>query len=148
MSSTISKISSKINLKINRISNSSHLNSDKSDINEVLDAINKTRKDIKYYSEQARSLDKLFTDITWLDIKTIEEETAIKDAIKTAKEYYILLNQQLMLYKKNLYPHNICKKDIEQLEAAIEDFEETVYEVEEIFFVLRKDDEFNRLANS
>lgn len=148
MSSTILKISSKINSKINKISSSAQSSGEESDINEVLDAINKTRNDILNYIEQSKSLEKLFAEITWLDIKTKAEENRIKNVIKLANEYLKTLGKQLKLYKKNLYPHNICKEQIEDLEIAFEDFEETIHEVEEIFFVLRKDDEFNRLVNS
>ncbi|HAT76313.1 MAG TPA: hypothetical protein DCS19_05590 [Flavobacterium sp.] len=117
-------------------------------VNRLLDAINSTRTKINKMSSNVSKLDELFTKLSWLELANSEEEILIKKVIAQAKKYHTNSLKNYILLKNTLFKDGICKIEIEDYKNALDDFEDTVLEIEQIFFVLRKDDEFNSLLNS
>jgi hypothetical protein len=117
-------------------------------VNRLLDTINLTRSKITKMSSNLSNLDELFTKLSWLDITNSEEETLIKKVIVQAKKYHSNSLKNYILLKNTLSKDGICKIEIDNYKNAIDDFEDTVLEIEQIFFTLRKDDEFNSLLKS
>jgi len=117
-------------------------------VNRLLDAINSTRTKINKMSSNVSKLDELFTKLSWLELANSEEEILIKKVIAQAKKYHTNSLKNYILLKNTLFKDGICKIEIDDYKNALDDFEDTVLEIEQIFFVLRKDDEFNSLLNS
>ena len=117
-------------------------------VNRLLDAINSTRTKIIKMSSNLYNLDELFTKLSWLEIANLEEEILIKKVLAQAKKYHTNSLKNYILLKNTLFKDGICKIEIEDYKNALDDFEDTVLEIEQIFFILRKDDEFNSLLNS
>jgi len=117
-------------------------------VNRLLDAINSTRTKIIKMSSNLSNLDELFTKLSWLELANSEEEILIKKVLAQAKKYHTNSLKNYILLKNTLFKDGICKIEIDDYKNALDDFEDTVLEIEQIFFVLRKDDEFNSLLNS
>ena len=117
-------------------------------VNRLLDAINLTRLKITKMTSKLTNLDKLFTKLSWLNITNSEEEILIKKVIIQAKKHHSNSLKNYILLKNTLSKDGICKIEIDNYKNSIDDFEDTVLEIEQIFFNLRKDDEFNSLLNS
>ena len=117
-------------------------------VNRLLDAINSTRTKIIKMSSNLYNLDELFTKLSWLEIANLEEEILIKKVLAQAKKYHTNSLKNYILLKNTLFKDDICKIEIEDYKNALDDFEDTVLEIEQIFFILRKDNEFNSLLNS
>jgi len=117
-------------------------------VNRLLDAINLTRLKITKMTSKLTNLDELFTKLSWLNIVNSEEEILIKKVIIQAKKHHSSSLKNYILLKKTLSKDGICKIEIDNYKNAIDDFEDTVLEIEQIFFKLRKDNEFNSLLNS
>lgn len=148
MTSTISNIGTEINTII---SNSKKINSrisEQEKINKFLDHISNLRTKIVDRTNKLKDLDDLFTQITWLEVKNQEEEELLKQVIEKGKIFHSKLIRNYAAMKKNLWQDNICRTEIEDYKDALDDFEDSVFEVEQIFFSLRKDNEFNDLVNS
>ena len=148
MTSTISNIGSEITTIISNSKNINSRISEQERINKFLDQINHLRSKIIDKTDKLESLDSLFTQITWLEVKNLEEEKLLKQVIEKAKKFHSKLIRNYAAMKKNLWQDNICRDEIENYKEALDDFEDSVFEVEQIFFSLRKDDEFNNLMNS
>ena len=117
-------------------------------VNRLLDAINLTRLKITKITSKLTNLDELFTKLSWLNITNSEEEILIKKVIIQAKKHHSNSLKNYILLKNTLSKDGICKIEIDNYKNSIDDFEDTVLEIEQIFFNLRKDDEFNSLLNS
>ncbi len=117
-------------------------------VNRLLDAINLTRLKITKMTSKLTNLDELFTKLSWLNITNSEEEILIKKVIIQAKKHHSNSLKNYILLKNTLSKDGICKIEIDNYKNSIDDFEDTVLEIEQIFFNLRKDDEFNSLLNS
>lgn len=148
MNSTISNIGSEITGLIIRSKKLPQKISEEERMNNFLDSILRLKKKITKQTNGLKKLDSLFTELTWYDITNIEEEILLKDVIAKAKGLHSKYIRNYASMKKGLWQENICRLEISEFKDALDDFEESIYEVEEIFFTLRKDDEFNELMNS
>ena len=50
--------------------------------------------------------------------------------------------------KNSLWQSNICREEITCYKNILDDIEDSVFEIEQIFFSLRTDEEFNNLLKS
>lgn len=122
--------------------------SEQEKVNRFLDTINSTRIKIVKMTSNLNHLEELFTKLSWLDIQNSEEELLVKKVITQAKKYHSSSIKNYILLKKTLWNEGICKIEIDNYKDSMDDFEDTVLEIEQIFFVLRKDDEFNDIIDS
>ena len=53
-----------------------------------------------------------------------------------------------MNLKNSLWQSNICREEITCYKNILDDIEDSVFEIEQIFFSLRTDEEFNNLLKS
>jgi len=148
MTTTISNIGIEIKTIISKTKDISTEISQQEKIDLFLDNINKLKKNLDERVEKINHLEKLFTQITWLDVKNVEEEILLKEIIAKSKIYHTKAIKNVVFLKTKLWRKNICRTEILNYKDGLDDFEDTIYEVEEIFFSLRKDDEFNNLLNS
>lgn len=122
--------------------------SEQEKINNFLDSFNAFKTKLSDRVEKIKQLEKLFTDITWLDLKNQEEEELLKDVIHRSKLFYSKSIKDVAYLRTKYWRKNMFRSEITEYQICLEDFEDTIFEVEEIFFSLRKDDEFNDLTNS
>lgn len=148
MNSTISNIGSEITgiITLNRKTPQKITEAER--VNDFLDSILIKKRQISKQTDVFKKLDSLFTDLTWYDAKNEEEEGLVRDVISKVKKYHSKFIRSYVLLKKGFWQDNICREEISELKEALDDFEDSIYEVEEIFFTLRKDDEFSNLVNS
>lgn len=146
MTTTISNIGSEISLIISK---SKQIKiSEEERINLLLDAINDFKKSINDRVEKIEKLENLYTKLTWHDITDPEDEELLKKLITQAKKFHSKSIREVAKLRTTFWPKNICRSEISAFQNCLEDLEETVFEVEEIFFVFRKDDEVNNLLES
>lgn len=148
MTSTISNIGTEIKTIISKSKDITSEISQQEKIDMLLDNINKLKINLCDRVKKIKHIEDLFTQITWLDIQTPEEEILLKDLLAKSKSYHTSLIKNVVFLKSRLWRKNICRTEISEYKDSIDDFEDTLYEVEEIFFSLRKNDEFNDLVNS
>jgi len=148
MTSTISNIGTEITTIISSSKSINSKISEEERINKCLDHINLLKTKIVDRTNKLENLDDLLTQITWLEVEDQEEEKLLREVIEKAKKFHSKLIRNYATMKKDLWQKNICREEIENYKYALDDFEDSVFEVEEIFFYLRKDDEFNDLINS
>ena len=117
-------------------------------INNFLDSFNMFKTRLLDRVSKIQQLEQLFTNITWLDLKDQEEEKLLKDIISRSKLFYSKSIKDVAILKSKYWRKNMFRTEITEYQNCLEDFEDTIFEVEEIFFSLRKDDEFNHLTNS
>jgi hypothetical protein len=147
MINTISNIGTEINSIISKTNVIAPL-SNQERIDKFLDGINTIRAKLVNQTERLKKLDHLFTQVTWLDISNAEEEKLLKDVIAKSKRYHSKSIQNFATLKTTLWQKNICRSEIIAYKESLDDFEDTIFEVEQIFFSLRNDQELNDLLNS
>lgn len=147
MVNTISNIGTEISLIISKTSNVSTI-SEQERINNFLDSINKLKINLNNRVEKLQKIDSLFTQLTWVDIESKEDEELIKKIIRDSKKFHSKLLRNYIDLKKSLWQSNICRKEISDYKDILDDIEDSIFEIEQIFFSLRNDEEFNSLLKS
>lgn len=147
MSTSIANIRTEINSIISKTKEIPQI-SEQERINNFLDSFNLFKSKILDRVSKIQKLEELFTNITWLDLKNQEEEELLKDVISRSKLFYSKSIKDVARLKSRYWSKNMFRSEITEYQNCLEDFEDTIFEVEEIFFTLRKDDEFNDLTNS
>jgi len=148
MQSTISEIGLEISGIISGSKPLPRKLSEQDKINKFLDSINNIKKKVSQQTERIEELDRLFSELTWLDLQNPEEEKLLREVIEKAKSFHFKSIRDFAEMKKGLWQDKIARMEITNFKEALDDFEDSVFEVEHIFFILRKDDEFNELTNS
>lgn len=143
MDSTISNIGT----KISTIFKEEIVVSEEEKINEFLDSLLSLKHYLISQTKTLSTLDELFAQLTWHDIQNEEEEIFLKQIIEEGKAIAKKLVPHLE-YAKQTFKEKIYQTELSNFDNALEDFEDTVFEVEEIFFVIRKDKKLNDLMNS
>lgn len=116
-------------------------------VNFVLDAINECSKDFLDKADRIDRIVKLADEMTWVDEPYDEEVLkAINDVISTSKELLSSLNQQYDTAVAFFIPRKICIKELETFKLAIDDLNESILDLDEIFFKIPSDTEFNEIT--
>lgn len=148
MTTTISHIGQEINHIISKSRSIKPNISDQEKINRFLDGINNLKKRLDNKTNNILKLDELFAQLTWLDLENDKEEVVMRDVINKSLSFHSKAIKNVVFLKKFCWKKNICRDEISAYKSALDSLEDSIYEVEEIFFKLRKDDEFNNLMNS
>jgi hypothetical protein len=148
MTATISNIGKEITSIISSSKSIPSRISEQEKINHFLDCINNFKSKLIERSEKIKKLDDLFSKLTWHELNNQEDEQIVKELIKTAIKFHSKSIKNFVALKKSFWKDNICRIEISDYKNTLDDFEESIYEVEQIFFTLRKDDEFQDLMNS
>ncbi len=114
-------------------------------IDKFLDDINLYRNVVKNRITMTNKLDELLLSLTWFDADTLFEEKIIKLLIDDTKKFFKMFLDTYLIDKKYFSKHNLFKKELKELEIAIDDLNETITDVEYIFFDFRKDKEITKL---
>ena len=147
MVNTISNIGTEISLIISKTSSVSTI-SEQERINNFLDSINKLKVSLNNRVEKLKQIDSLFAQLTWVDIKSKEDEELIKKIIIDSKKFHSKLLRNYVNLKNSLWQSNICREEITCYKNILDDIEDSVFEIEQIFFSLITDEEFNNLLKS
>jgi DNA mismatch repair ATPase MutS len=147
MVATISDIGTEISLIISKTSSIATI-SEQEKINNFLDSINRIKKSLEGRVEKLKQIEKLFTQLTWVDIKNKQDEELINIIIIKSKKFHSKLLRNYVNLKTSLWQSNICRKEITDYKNILDDIEDSIFEIEQIFFSLRNDDEFNELLKS
>lgn len=148
MTTTISNIGQEINQIISSSKSIPSKLTEEEKINHFLDGINNLRAKLVEKTEKIQKLDNLFSKLTWYDVKNQEEEDLMKKVISEALSFHTESIKNFVSLKKSFWKDKICRDEITNYKNTLDDFEDSIYEVKEIFFSLRKDSEFNDLMNS
>lgn len=148
MTATISNISKEITSIISSSKSIPSRITEQEKINHFLDCINSFKSKLIERSEKIKKLDDLFSKLTWHELDNQEDEKILKELIDKAIKFHSKSIKNFIALKKSFWKDNICRIEISDYKNTLDDFEESIYEVEQIFFALRKDDEFQDLMNS
>lgn len=127
--------------------NSSKL-SETEKINKFLDNINLYRKEINKRIDFVEKTDKLFSKLTWFDANTEFEKQIVRLLINKGKAFYESINSLYIADKKQYKKHGLFYAELQRFEISKDELNETLAEVEHLFFELREDKEFNELMES
>lgn len=122
--------------------------SEQEKIDNFLDHINDLKRKLNVRIEKIGQLDNLFTQLTWHDISNKKEEKLLKTVFVKAKKFHLKALKNFAELNSIFWKKDICRAEISSYKNSLDDFEDTVLEVEQIFFSLRNDQEFNDLLNS
>ena len=89
MVNTISNIGTEISLIISKTSSVSTI-SEQERINNFLDSINKLKVSLNNRVEKLKQIDSLFAQLTWVDIKSKEDEELIKKIYALYSAYKLM----------------------------------------------------------
>lgn len=148
MTTTISNIGQEINQIISSSKSIPAKLTEEEKINRFLDGINNLRTKLVERTEKIEKLDELFSQLTWYDLKNQEEEDLMQSVISKSLSFHSKSIKNFVSLKRSFWKDKICRDEITRYKNTLDDFEESIYEVKEIFFNLRKDSEFNDLMNS
>jgi len=148
MTTSISNISQEINQIISDSKSIPAKLTEQERINRFLDGINDLRAKLVQRIEIIQKLDELFSKLTWFDLQNQEEEELMKNVISKSLTFHAKSIKNFVALKESFWKDKICREEISGYKNALDDFEESIYEVNEIFFKLRKDSEFNDLVRS
>lgn len=148
MTSTITNIGQELDQIISNSKSISPELSEEDKVNRFLDGINSFRAKLVERTEKIQKLDKLFSQLTWYDLQNEEEEEVMKNVLSKSLSFHAKSIKNFVAIRKNFWNIKICRDEISDYKNTLDDFEESIYEVEDILFKLRKDDEFNDLMNS
>lgn len=148
MTTTISNIGQEIDQIISNSKSIPVKFSEEEKINRFLDCINNLRINLIERTEKVQKLDELFSKLTWYELKNQEEEDLMQNVICRSLSFHNKSIQNFVSLKRSFWKNKICRDEITKYKDSLDDFEESIYEVKEIFFKLRKDTEFNDLMSS
>lgn len=115
-------------------------------INRFLDSINSLKKRLVSRNEGIIELENLFVSITWLDITVEKEKTLLEKVFKSADIFVKKSFSENARLRRNFWKDNICRAEISQYQIVLENLEETLLEVKQVFS-LREDDVYNKMLN-
>jgi len=148
MTTTISNIGQEITQIISSSKSMPAKLTEQEKINRLLDGINNFRAKLVERTEKIQKLDDLFSKLTWFDLQNQEEEELMKNVIAKSISFHSKSIKNFIALKNSFWKDKICRDEISNYKITLDNFEESIYEVEDIFFKLRKDNEFNSLMNS
>jgi hypothetical protein len=113
-----------------------------------LDSIIDLRKSLKASTDGLVKVDELISKVTWLEGMGAEEEETLTDLIDGGLQAHRVMLLNYVKLKRAFWRENIAKKEIAAFKEALDNFEESLFELDQIFFELRKDNGFNELVGS
>lgn len=131
----------------NEIFNSyTHTLSENDRIDSLLDHILDKKQEYIDLSNGLTTLSHLLNQLTWVDKISESDEIIVQGLIDLGKKADYHFRKFYETEKTNYSQKEWFKEEFLQLENSIEIHQETLNEVENIIFVLRKDDEFKELS--
>ncbi|NOZ35764.1 MAG: hypothetical protein GXO80_10760 [Chlorobi bacterium] len=121
--------------------------SDPEAINLFLDNINKIRKPVLKATDIIREIDKLILLITWVDVKSSEDEQKVKEIIQISDSFHKDVIKVFAWLNKNL-PKRMFGEALKNFKNAVDDLEDSINEVEQVIFVFRKDKELTDIIDN
>jgi len=113
-----------------------------------LDSINDLRKSLKVTTAGLHKVDELIAKVTWLEGTDAEDEETLAALIDGGLQAHRTLLLNYVKLSRTFWRENIAKKEIAAFKEALDNFEESLFELDQIFFELRKDEGFNELVAS
>ncbi|GEQ87440.1 hypothetical protein ULMS_29480 [Patiriisocius marinistellae] len=115
-------------------------------IDNLLDKINDRKRTYKEFADGINKLGKLVRKITWLDDLSDSDEVMIRGLIAMGKASDLKYRKFLAEDRRLFVPKGLFKEDFKYLREAIENHKESVFEVEQIIFEFRQDEDFKELC--
>lgn len=112
-----------------------------------LDSINALRKSLRVSTAGLVKVDELLSKVTWLDAAEVDDET-LESLIDSGLQAHRILLLNYVRLRRAFWQENIAKKELAAFKDALDNFEETLFELNQIFFELRKDEDFNEQVAS
>ena len=147
MSETLVDIRTKVDKILKEESKSITRLSEQEIIDEFLDSINSLKRILRKSTKALRSADESLSSITWLDDSETKNDKELAEIIDGGLAGHRILIMNYVKMRRTLWQDNVAKKELADFKDAIDDFEETLFELNQIFFELRKDEEFNELVD-
>lgn len=116
-------------------------------VDSLLDKILGFQERIKEKSKRVEFINSKFEEFTWFVDMDDECLGLMKSLLDTAREYH----RALILYYVNrswAIKKNIARESMKELKINIDDLKERIQDLDEIFFVLKEDVEFNNITKN
>ena len=115
-------------------------------INRFLDSINSLKERLISRNEGIIELEKLFVSMTWIDITVEKDKILLEKVFKSADRFIKKSFSENVRLRRSFWKDNICRAEISQYQIILENLEETVHEVKQVFS-LREDNTYNKMLN-
>jgi len=143
---TLSNITNEIITIISKNNSSIPKITEEQRINAFLDSINRLKKRLITRNNKINELEKLYVKITWQDITNNTEQELLDKVIESSENFIKKSFVNVAKLRRNFWKDNICRLEIKQYQTELENLEDTVGEVKQIFS-LRKDEDYLNLLN-
>ena len=104
--------------------------------------VNELKETLRNKEERAEKMISLLEQMTWVSKPDAESLAIVKEVVNDAKNY-IQHEIEFTSFVKPLISKGLIKKEYDLYISLIDDLRETVQDVESVFFILSKDQEFN-----
>ena len=121
--------------------------SEEQKINIFLDTVNQIKKPIEKATKLIEKLDEVVLLVTWVEVKTAEDEQIVCEILEAGHKIHAEALKSYAGFTKIL-SNKTFKNTLRNSKAAIDDFEDSLLEVKEVIFDLRKDSEFMKLSEN
>jgi hypothetical protein len=121
--------------------------SEEQKINIFLDTVNQIKKPIEKATKLIEKLDEVVLLVTWVEVKTAEDEQIVREILEAGHKIHKEALKSYAGFTKILSDKTF-KNTLRNFKAAIDDFEDSLLEVKEVIFDLRKDSEFMKLSEN
>lgn len=146
--STVAEIKSEVSRTLSKESKSvADFNSQKN-IDCFLDSINDLKKVLRDGSKSLKRVDDLLGLVTWFENVGHDDEKGLMEMIDYCLEAHGFMLRQYVQVRRVFWPLNIARKEMSDFKDALDNMEESLFELNQIFFELRKDPKFNKAVSA
>ncbi|MCU0432309.1 MAG: hypothetical protein MUC87_02510 [Bacteroidia bacterium] len=117
------------------------------EMNRLLDAVNESRKFIEAKTARTEQLTEALEAITWMTNPSEQDLSEINQLISSARDLRRTLLRTYLHLDHFSKQKNILLTEVQHLKRALDEFTETIDDVESVFFFLPKDKNFTEITD-
>ncbi len=146
MEDTLIEIKNKVDRILTKESKAFRSYGEQEQIDRFLDSVNTLKEVLRSGTKELRKADELVSKVTWIGEMAGEDEHDLKGLIDGSLEFHRILIVNYAKLRREIWKLNVARKEISAFKDALDDFEESLFELDQIFFELRQDSEFRDIV--
>jgi small-conductance mechanosensitive channel len=117
------------------------------EIDRLLDAVIESKKFIQAKISRTDQLTQALETITWMNNPSEQDLLEINQLISSARDLRLTLLKTYSVLNNFIQQKNVLAAEVNDLKRALDDFTETIDDVESVFFFLPRDKEFKETSD-
>ncbi|MGL5889756.1 MAG: hypothetical protein ACRC3B_07720 [Bacteroidia bacterium] len=118
------------------------------EVNRLLDAVIESRKFIQAKTSRTDQLTQALEAITWMNNPSEQDLQEINQLISSARDLRLTLLKTFAVLNNFIQQKKVLIDEVNDFKRALDDFTETIDDVESVFFFLPRDKEFKETTDS